>query len=848
MRVLLRDLTPGQDYLMQFRSNNGTDVSPWSPIYNFRTDGDATAPSNPGSLTWVPTGESFVGSWTAPTLDGPDINGVQKALKDFKDYEVTVEANGKTKVYYTVNTAFEFTLVMNQEAFGGIELTVKITVKSRDFTGNKSSGVTLTATEDTPPTPSTPVVTNSMGQISIEWDGLTAIGAINPFNLEYIEIHASTTNNFTPADSTKIARFEGWIAGKQRTILTGLTYGTLHYFKLVSVNRKGKKSPPSGQAQGTPKRVSGLDIDSNAQLSAAQMNFTARNLGGANAFYGTTLPTGTAATDGTVYKDGDVFYNTSLPPAVDSGKTYRRSGTGWVEDTNIGVISGKKILTNTLTADAVGTNLLITSSANIGNLVVDDAKIANVNVGKIVADETKTNLVIANTANIKDAIITSAKIVNLSADKITTGSLNASEKIIAGPSSGTHAEMSGTGFRVFAEDPVDNVPNEVVRMGTETNDFIGVVSATGELLASMDDSGGINGQYLNISHDPVFQGMPLSQTISQVGGAVVARYSGSLGTDLTPVTTEIGLAEVNAVLDKTRVYEISYRYHWMGSSADEENITAFKYEFAPEADPENCPTPTIDSTNQVTSIVQSTGLINRAEAMQGSMLFEPTETSRHRFLMTARRGASSGSINVRGNRDMEFWIKDIGPKPPIVGNLSRGGGALSGGTATAAPAPKKQYYVDLAPVGSRAWNGSGGIIATNGDVYQGYHSSNGNTSGMFWYNLPNITGTVDRVDVYMYFRHWYFNSGGTVIMNISDNRGAGAGFWKARGDWYVPGWPKPGSKTVTVPGDWNAFFKGTNNNQFNGRATCITIGPGAGTNQTYYGVATDCRLRIWYTQ
>lgn len=392
MRVLLRDLTPGQDYLMQFRSNNGTDVSPWSPIYNFRTNGDAIAPSNPGSLTWVPTGESFVGSWTAPTLDGPDVNGVQKALKDFKDYEVTVEANGKTKVYYTVNTAFEFTLVMNQEAFGGIELTVKITVRSRDFTGNKSSGVTLTATEDTPPTPSTPVVTNVLGQLFVTWDGLTSLGSINPFNLQYIEIHASTVNNFTPTDATKVARFEGWTGGKQSLVVSGLTYGAVNYFKLVSVNKKGKKSPPSAQASGTPTRLTGLDIDANGNLSASQMNFTARGLGGANSFYGTTLPTGTAAPDGTAYKSGDVFYNTAAPPTVNAGKTYRYNGSTWVEDTNIGTISGSKILAGTLTAGAVGTNLLITSQANIGQAVIDAANIASVNAATITTGTMKSSM------------------------------------------------------------------------------------------------------------------------------------------------------------------------------------------------------------------------------------------------------------------------------------------------------------------------------------------------------------------------------------------------------------------------------------------------------------------------
>lgn len=119
---------------------------------------------------------------------------------------------------------------------------------------------------------------------------------------------------------------------------------------------------------------------------------------------------------------------------------------------------------------------------------------------------------------------------------------------------------------------------------------------------------------------------------------------------------------------------------------------------------------------------------------------------------------------------------------------------------------------------------------------------------MWWFDLPNITGTVDAVDVYMYSAHWYYNSGGTVVMNISDQRGYNPNFYRFKLDWHVGGYPKPGGRTVRVPGDWNPLFRGTNNNNENGRATCITVGPGSGTNLAYYGRITDCRLRIWYTQ
>jgi len=160
----------------------------------------------------------------------------------------------------------------------------------------------------------------------------------------------------------------------------------------------------------------------------------------------------------------------------------------------------------------------------------------------------------------------------------------------------------------------------------------------------------------------------------------------------------------------------------------------------------------------------------------------------------------------------------------------------------------QQYFVDLAPVGRASWQGNGQHMNwVGGDVYQGYNSTNGDTRGMFWFDLPNITGTVDRVDVWLYFRHWWFNSGGTVRMGITDQRGVFTSH-SFKTTWETGGWPKPGGREVILPSDWWPLFRGTNNNAYNGRATCITLGPGGGTNQIYYGVATDARLRIHYTQ
>lgn len=373
MRIELKDLLPSQDFIIQFRSLDVNGLpSGWSQGYRFTTDGDTTAPAVPDGLGFAAAGSSFAATWNKVTLDGDG-----GPLKDFKDYEVTISnvADTITKIYYTAATSFEFTQSLNLQVFGDPPAyQVKINVRSRDITGNRSSPVTATALMDTPPVPSTPTVTVVQGQLIIGWNGEPATGTRNDFNLNHVEIHASTTNNFAPSDATRVGRFEGMFPGPQTQPVSGFAYGSPVYVKLIAVNRVGRKSTPSAQASGTPVRITGLDIE-NGQISAAQINFTARDIGGANAYF----PATTVARDAlTGVKNGDIAYVTGSGYA-----TYRYNGTTWVSAPEIGVVSGTKILTGTLTSDAVGTNLLIANSANIANGIIDNAKISGLDAGKI---------------------------------------------------------------------------------------------------------------------------------------------------------------------------------------------------------------------------------------------------------------------------------------------------------------------------------------------------------------------------------------------------------------------------------------------------------------------------------
>jgi hypothetical protein len=429
--------------------------------------------------------------------------------------------------------------------------------------------------------------------------------------------------------------------------------------------------------------------------------------------------------------------------------------------------------------------------------------------------------------------------------------------VVAGDPDGDHARMNPTGFRVYKADPQGGTPDEVVRMGTDTNDYFGIVNGAGDLVGSWDDTGRLSATGVEVSEELRVKGRTLATIIEEDAASAVGFFEGyppglGPGGNYGPIRDRVGISEVNGYLRAGRRYRITSSLTWLSTLVPAECRISHTFSGPVAVGSDTAGTPLVTSPQVDIAEISA---VNPGGWQNASVecTFVPTTTGRHRFLVTIERGVSTAEadIFVVNPRKITMRIEDTGPAVPTAGSHSQGGGTIyQGPPPPPPPPPTQQYYVDLGPVGRASWRGNGSLMTGYGnDVYQGYYSTNGDQKGMFWFDLPTITGTVDRVDVYMYFRHWFFNSGGTVIMNISDQRGVNPNFFKFRNDWYVGGWPKPGPRTVTIPwADWLPFFRGTNNDNYNGRATCITLGPSGGTNQTYYGVATDCRLRLWYTQ
>lgn len=163
-------------------------------------------------------------------------------------------------------------------SFGGVAagITISIRVAAYDTNGNQSDWSTVvqivTETDATaPPTPSTPSISNYLGVLMVEWNGLGSAGETMPLDFDYVEIHMSAAAVFTPTAATYVDRLYG--AGQFP--IADLPYGVSQYFRLVALDRTAgapNRSAPSAAAGGAPEKVVADDVFAGAIGSAALAN------------------------------------------------------------------------------------------------------------------------------------------------------------------------------------------------------------------------------------------------------------------------------------------------------------------------------------------------------------------------------------------------------------------------------------------------------------------------------------------------------------------------------------------------------------------------------------------------
>ncbi len=324
-------------------TRGGVASSSATPPVTFVTD--TLAPAAPASVslstaaylnTSGNTEASLTISWAAVTqnTDGSPIGDL--ASYEIQDKVGSADWRPLGRVEGTVTVAYD----------GGFQpgQTLTARVRAIDTSGNASawrtSSPTTAAADTTPPvTPSTPTVDASqfLGTLRIRWDGLDNVGNPMPGDFARLEVHASTTNGFTPTAATLTDEFTTPTGG---VTAISASPSTPTYVKFIAVDRSGNRSTASAQASGTAVQVV------NADLVTGIVNARLMGAGAVEQAAIANLAVGTAQ-------------------MIDATVVNAKIANLAVDDAKIASVSIGKLTVGTLTADLTVSARIMTASSGL---------------------------------------------------------------------------------------------------------------------------------------------------------------------------------------------------------------------------------------------------------------------------------------------------------------------------------------------------------------------------------------------------------------------------------------------------------------------------------------------------
>jgi hypothetical protein len=258
MRILLRDLTPGTNYNLQLRQNDGSTVSDWSRIFQLLTTTDTTAPAQVTGVTWVVNGPAFNAKWTATTLDEDGF-----PCLDLSHYVVRIASpSSGTFDVKTTNNFYDLSFEANNALFGSPQPDLTVTIFAVDIAGNTSvASSSVNAVNPAPPDPTNFAAAGIVGAVSLLWD----VQVID--DLAAYDVYMSTSGSgFIPGPSNLV-----WSGTGNSYIHESDSLGVIHYFKLRARDMFGSTSNYVS-ASATP--VSPVAIDTTPPAIPTGLNAT----------------------------------------------------------------------------------------------------------------------------------------------------------------------------------------------------------------------------------------------------------------------------------------------------------------------------------------------------------------------------------------------------------------------------------------------------------------------------------------------------------------------------------------------------------------------------------------------
>jgi hypothetical protein len=441
-------------------------------------------------------------------------------------------------------------------------------------------------------------------------------------------------------------------------------------------------------------------------------------------------------------------------------------------------------------------------------------------------------------------LIDSEHITDLTASKITAGTINA-DLLMAGSirtaEDGQRTEINNKGLQIFDEN--GDLTVNLTADDDEPN-FIAITQGLENTVASIDQDGNISGQTITAAEDIIIAGDSfLDDLYDPLPKGIVAYASwnstqnGGVSYTGAGANTEKGFLELPFLAQAGRRYKVTATSQVLSSVVDEE-YSFFLRDGGTD-------TPTLSSTNLTRAEIAGG---SEAFAVDLQMVYVSEFTAGvHRLLWTFLGADGTMRIHL-ANRPAFFMVEDTGSSVLVTDTPT-----INDGSGGAAP-PVSNYTTDFFATWYQTYKETG-AQKTDTTANQGYYSSSdGNQRSLVGFDYAAIQAalsgaTITSIKLTAYAEHWYLNAGGTAVIgthSYTSKPSTWADGSVNQNRQTSSGWPKPGSRTVTLAAAFGTDFQ-------SGAARGIAFGPGINETTTYYGKFTGSgasrpKLTITYTK
>ncbi|MER5482635.1 hypothetical protein ABT024_05375 [Streptomyces sp. NPDC002812] len=435
---------------------------------------------------------------------------------------------------------------------------------------------------------------------------------------------------------------------------------------------------------------------------------------------------------------------------------------------------------------------------------------------------------VADTAAPPDTVRARVTISSFDATSGTVTYDNAvARQVIGADHSGGRAELTPLGLTLYNGDG-----EESVALTTGRPNYL-TFTSSGQAVATIDQRGDAGFGNLSVAGKLTVAGDPIDELISHVArGLVAVDYQ---TTTVTTNTADFGFVELAFTADKTRMYRIVLDAYAAPSAAGGELVLVLRDGGA--ASP-SITSPMIQSA--VHPLPTTARRRVRLETIRPGAAFG---AGLHRLLTSfyCQSGPSGQTVELGGasGRPGVFYIEDVGPYIRPTGQYNTGGGAST------LPALRHTTVYDAAWSGSYASRSSYNAHYGNQMMF-GYSSATyGLQASLVGFSSQLATdlagAVIERAEVFLYFDHWYSNSGGTAVIKAHNHSSRPTTF-SCDSEVQSVSWARNEGKWVDI----TAVFDSTS---WRG----IALDP-TSTSSTYYGSARGVgetyppQLRVTYTK